>query len=71
MLLFAKSHNNKNPCSESYPGVRLGCHDVTVTHLDDAAASGGSFGIMSDHDDRLVKAAIQFLKHVQDDRGVF
>ena len=54
-------------CSKTYPGERLIGDDVAVAHLDDSAASSRGFRIVGDHDDRLVEAPIEFLKHVQHD----
>ena len=55
------------PTAGNFVQERLSSDDVTVAHLDDAAASGGGFGIVGDHDDRLIEATVQFLKHVQHD----
>jgi len=41
--------------------------DVAVAHLDNATTRSGGFRIVGDHNDRLIEAAIQFLKHVQHD----
>ena len=65
---FAKTQPNINlNCSKTYPGEGLSGDDVAVAHLDDAGASSGCFRIVGDHDDRLVEASIEFLKHVQHD----
>ena len=57
--------------NELQPGGGWFFDDMTVAHLHDTAAHCCRFRIVSDHDDRLVKAVIQFLEHVKDESGVF
>jgi hypothetical protein len=46
-------------------------NNVTVTHLYYSSAHCCGFRIVSDHDDRLIEPVIQFLKHIENERGVF
>ena len=41
--------------------------DVPVAHLYDPLTHGRGFRVVSDHDDGLVEAVIQLLKHVKDE----
>ena len=41
--------------------------DVTVAHLYDPLTHSRGFRVVSDHDDGLVEAVIQLLKHVKDE----
>ncbi len=43
---------------------------MTIAHLYYALTHCRGFGVVSDHYYRLVEAVIQFLKHVEDERGV-
>src|SRR5713226_1972494 len=53
-----------------WSNLRRSTDYVTIAHLDDATRSIGRFGIVSDHDDGLIEAAVQFLKHLQNDGRV-
>lgn len=45
--------------------------DHPVAHLDGSAGDGCRFRVVGDHDNRLMKFTIEFLKHVEDELGVF
>ena len=45
----------------------LNVNYMSVAHLDDSLARGGGFGIMRDHDNRLIETIVQFAKHLQHD----
>ncbi len=43
---------------------------MTVTHLYYPSAHCCGFRVVGDHDDGLIEAIIQFLKHIQNDLGI-
>ena len=45
--------------------------NMAITHLHDPLAHRGGLRIVRDHDDRLIEAVIQLLKHVKDECRVF
>src|SRR5712691_211101 len=53
-----------------WSNLRRSTDYVTIPHLNDSTRSIGRFGIVSDHDDGLIEAAVQFLKHLQNDGRV-
>src|SRR5215213_8835117 len=60
----------RRPTPALYLYARAGGNNLAVAHLDDAAAHGGGLRVVRDHDDGLVEAVVQFLKHVEHDGGV-
>jgi hypothetical protein len=54
--------------SDSYDRGRL--DNMTVAHLYYSSAHCCSFRIVSNHDDRLIEAVVELLKHVQYDFGI-
>lgn len=43
---------------------------MTVAHLNGARADGGGFGVVGDHDDRLVEFLVKLFEHIQHDLRV-
>ena len=44
---------------------------MSIAHLDDALAGSGCFGIVRNHDHRLIEPIIQLAKHLQDQSRIF
>ena len=60
----AEINSNKTPFLQS-DGWKL-LNNVPITHLHDAFTHGRRLRIVSDHDDGLIEAVVQLLKHVKD-----